>query len=189
MENQIDKQKQAAKPKKSILIKPFSKMHKGALLYYILSFVVLFFKIFILKQDNLTGSTYRVGYAEFAFGIGWIYYAANLIGLLTVISPMLKFIQGIGTKIISIVNLTISGMLLFSTIPDAINPNRSIISIIGKGELGPGFYLILGLHLLAVLLFWFSFIRKVSKKNANRIAKKELLKQTQQMEVGETLEQ
>ena len=72
MENQIDKQKQAAKPKKSILIKPFSKMHKGALLYYILSFVVLFFKIFILKQDNLTGSTYRVGYAEFAFGIGWI---------------------------------------------------------------------------------------------------------------------
>ena len=185
----MENQKQTEKPKKSVLIKPFSKMHKGALLYYILSFVVLFFKIFILQQDNLTGSTYRVGYAEFADGIGLIYYAANVIGLLTVLSPLLKFVQGIATKVISLVNLTVSGMLLFSTIPDAINPNRSIISIIGKGELAVGFYLILGLHLLAVLLFWFSFIRKVSKKNANRTAKKELAKAKTQVEAGENYEQ
>lgn len=152
------------KNKQSILIKPFSKMHKIPLLYYILSFVVLFFKIFILKSENLSSTTYRVGYQEFAFGIGWFYYLANVIGLLTVISPLLKFLQGLGTKIISVVNLAISGYLLFKTIPDAISPNQSIISLIGKGELAPGFYLILGLHSLAVLGFWFSFIRRISKK-------------------------
>ncbi len=155
--------------KQSLLIKPFSKMHKGALIYYILSFVVLFFKIFILKSDNLSGATYRVGYQEFAYGIGWFYYLANVIGLLTVVSPILGFLQGLGTKIISIVNLVISGLLLFKTIPDAIRPTGSIISLIGKGELGTGFWLILGLHTLAVLVFWFALIRKLSKKKEPKV--------------------
>ena len=160
--------KEVNQEKKSLIIKPFRLMHKGALLYYILSFVVLFFKIFILKTDNLTGSTYRYGFSKFAHGIGWIYYAANVIGLLTVLSPLLKFLQGIGTKVISIVNLVISGMLLFKTIPDAINPVGSIVTFIGNGELGPGFWLTIGLHIIAVLLFWFSFIRKITKKKDNR---------------------
>lgn len=152
------------KEKTSMFIYPFSKMQKIPLLYYILSFLVLFFRIFVLKSDNLTGSTYRIGFIEFAFGLGWIYYLVNAIGILTVISPLLKFLRGLGTKVISIINLVISGLLLFKTIPDAINPVGSIVSIIGNGELGIGFWLILGLHLIAVLLFWFSFIRKMSKR-------------------------
>lgn len=168
-ENQdISVNKKEMKEKKPIFIKPFMKMHKIPLLYYILSFVVLFFKIFILKSDNLSGTTYRVGYQEFAFGVGWVYYLANIIGLLTVISPILKFLQGIGTKIISVVNLSISSYLLFKTIPDAIRPSQSIVSFIGKGELATGFYLILGLHTLAVLLFWFSFIRRISNKRKSK---------------------
>ena len=168
---ELSQNKNVKKNKNSISIMPFMKMQKIPLLYYILSFVVLFFKIFILKSDNLSTTTYRVGYQEFALGIGWIYYLANLIGLLTVISPLLKFLQGLGTKIISVVNLSISSYLLFKTIPDAIRPSQSIISFIGKGELAPGFYLILGLHTLAVLLFWFSFIRKVSKKRKAKTVK------------------
>lgn len=179
--NQLDETTE----KKSWLIKPFSKMHKGALLYYILSFVVLFFKLFILKTDNLSGATYRVGYQEFAYGIGWIYYIANIIGLLTVITPILGFLQNIGTKIISIVNLTISGLLLFKTIPDAIRPTGSIISLISQGELGIGFWLMIGLHTLAVLTFWFLFIRRISKKKEARAMSKETEKETITEQVAE----
>lgn len=160
--------KKEKKEKKNLLIKPFSKMHKIPLLYYILSFVVLFFKIFILKQDGLSTNTYRVGYQEFAYGIGWLYYLVNIIGLLTVISPVLNFLRPLATKVISIINLVISGFLLFKTIPDTIRPTASIFSFIGKGELGLGFYLILGLHTLAVLGFWFALIRKLSKKDKKR---------------------
>lgn len=173
MENSNNNNLHNEQEKQSLLIKPFSKMHKGALLYYILSFVVLFFKIFILKQDSLSSNTYLVGYQVFAFGIGWIYYIINAFGLLTVLSPLLKFLQGIGTKVISIVNLALSSFLLFKTIPDTIRPAGSIVSFIGQGELGVGFYLIIGLHIIAVLLFWFSFIRKMSNKKAARNAVKE----------------
>lgn len=165
--------------KNSILIKPFSKMHKGALLYYILAFVVLFFNIFVLETDNL----YRTGYQTFAAGYGWIYYAANVIGLLTVISPLLHFLEGLATKVISVINLTVASLVLFQSIPDAVKPTGSIVSIIGEGQLGTGFWLILGLHALAVLFFWFAFIRRISKKKKNRQKEKEL--KTQRKETVE----
>lgn len=167
-----NKQTQAKNDRKSFFIKPFSKMHKGALLYYILSFLVLFLKIFILKNENLSGETYRVAYQEFAYGIGWFYYLANLIGILTVLNPLFGLLQNIATKIIPLVNFVISSILLFKTIPDAIDPAGSIFSFIGKGELAPGFWLILGLHLLAILIFWFMFIRRISKNREKRQAEK-----------------
>lgn len=159
---------------KSLLIKPFSQMHKGALIYYVLSFAVLFFNVFVLNSENISGTTYKVGYQEFAIGIGWIYYIANAVGILTVVSPLLHFLEGIGTKLISVANLVVSGLLLFKIIPDAINPASSIVSFIGNGELGTGFWLIMGLHILAVLIFWFSFIRSISKKNKKRKHKNEV---------------
>ena len=164
MQNNDNQSSQVNSKDKSLLIKPFKKMHKGALLYYILAYVVLFFNIFTLKQEGLTSLTYRVGYQEFAYGIGWIYYLANLIGILTVISPLLGFLTGLATKIIPVVNLVISGILLFKTIPDTVRANQTIVNLIGQGELAIGFYLILGLHIIAVLIFWFTFIRKISKK-------------------------
>lgn len=144
--------------------KPLSEINFLFLSYYILAFVVLFFKIFTLKTDNLTGSTYRIGLFEFAQGFGWFYYLANIIGLATLFVRMFNFLENLAPKIISVVNLIISSMLLFKTIPDAIRPTGSIVTIIGKGELAIGFWLILGLHLLAIIIFYFSLIKRMFTK-------------------------
>ncbi len=151
--------------KKQGLIKSFSEINKIHLIYYILSFVVLFFKIFTLETDNLTGSTYRIGLFEFAQGIGWFYYLINAIGVVIVVVRLLNFLDNLAVKIFSVANLIISSMLLLKTIPDAIRPSGSIVSIIGKGELAIGFWLILGLHTLAIVIFYFKFIRAIKKKN------------------------
>lgn len=136
-----------------------SETKKLYLAYYILSFAVLFFKIFVFKTDSLNGSTYRIGFMEFANGIGWFYYFANIIGLLSVFFKPLHFMEKLGAKVISVINLIISLIMLLGTIPDAIGGGRNITNLIGSGSIAIGFWIILIFHSLAVLVFWYKFIQ------------------------------
>lgn len=158
--------------------------NKILLAYYTLSILFLFVKIFEYKVANSQVLTYKLGFIEFANGIGWIYYLATAVGLVTVLFKPLRTFEHLAAKIISLVNLIVSMILLFKIIPDAINPLESIVAYYGKSQLGLGFWLILGLQLFATLGFWFKSIRSLQEKLKVRKAKKEA-KLAKEMEKAE----
>ena len=147
--------------------------YKILLAYYTLSTLFLFIKIFEYKVANSNVLTYKLGFIEFANGIGWIYYIATAIGFVTVLFKPLRSLETLAAKIISLVNLVVSIILLFKIIPDAINPMESIVGYFGKSQLGLGFWLILGLHLIASTALWFKFFKSMIDKSKARKAKKE----------------
>lgn len=149
-------------------IKTFREINKLNLLYYILAFVVLFFKIFTLEADNIQGATYRIGLFEFAKDIGWIYFAVNAFGIVLSYIKPLSFLESLARKLIAPTNLVISVMVLYQTIPDTLKFRGNLFKLVGKPEIGIGFWLILGLHLLATIIFYASFIIKIKKKKKAR---------------------
>lgn len=152
MSNEIEQTKESK-------IKTVKEMKLWYLTYYILSFVVLFFKILTTANN-----TYRIGFIEFASGLGLIYYLANFFGLATVIVKPLESIQKLSIKVITIVNLVVSFIvLIFNVIPSAIGQSSNVVDFIFKGSIGIGFWMILGLHTIGFLVFWLKYIR--SKMN------------------------
>lgn len=146
-------------------IKTMKEVRLPYLIYYVLSFVVLIFKVFVFTNTSLNHNTYRIGFIEFANGIGWIYYLANTFGLLTVFLKPLESIEKISIKIITIINLIVSFIILvFRVIPDTINTAQGFMDFIQNGSIAIGFWLILILHTIGFLVFWLKFIRsKISK--------------------------
>ncbi len=160
--------KETVTEEKASMVNTVKETNYLYLAYYILSFVVLFFKIFVYKTDAMNSSTYRVGFMEFANGIGWFYYLANIVGLLSVFLKPLHFMEKLGAKVISIINLVISLIMLLATIPDAINPGKDITYFIGSGGIALGFWVILVFHAVAVLVFWYKFIQARRHKKDNK---------------------
>lgn len=155
---------EVVKKEKTSFVRPFKDLNYLNVAYYILSILVLFLKVFTSRIDN----TYRIGLFEFAGGIGWFYYLATISGLLISFLKPLKFLEKIAPKIISVVNLVVSLVLLLKTIPEALGFTNSIQDQIISGTIASGFWSILLLHILAVLVFYFAFIKERYKKHKEK---------------------
>lgn len=152
---------EVVKKEKTSFVRPFKDLNYLNVSYYILSILVLFLKVFTSRIDN----TYRIGLFEFASGFGWFYYIATIAGLLISFLKPLKFLENIAPKVISVVNLVVSLVLLLKTIPEALGFTNSLSDQIISGSIASGFWSILLLHILAVLVFYFAFIKSQYKKH------------------------
>lgn len=124
--------------------------------YYILSFAVLFFRTFSFKTDAITVTTGIIGFEQYWGGIGFFYYIANAIGLLSVFLKPLHFMEKLGAKVISLVNVIVTLVLILMSVPNSIQRGASITV---------GFWIILAFHVVAVLVFWYQFIKAHRNKN------------------------
>lgn len=146
-------------------IKNTKDLNKLYLTYYILSFVVLSFNVFIFKTQELNFDTYRTGFHQFNNGIGWLYYLVNLFGIATIFVKQLSSIENISAKVISAANIVISSIVLLQLVPSAIG-KYGLIDYFGIGKLGIGFWIIFILHISAFTLFWFKTIKSyIDQKN------------------------
>lgn len=146
-------------PPKESMVKTFKEANYLYFAYYVLSFLLLFLRIFAVKTEGMSIVTGISGFKYFADGIGWFYYIATAIGLLSVFLKPLHFMEKLGAKVISVINFVVTLVLLLTLIPSSLKSGASITMSL---------WIILVFHGIAVLGFWFQFIQAHRNKNKNK---------------------
>ncbi len=149
---------------KETFVKEPKDVSKLYFIYYVLSFVVLFFNVFVYKSNSMDRDTYIFGFVQFASGLGWFYYLANLIGIASTVLKPLNKLESIFARVISAFNIFISCFVLFQLIPDVISPS-AIIDMFGSRQLGMGFWIIILYHIIGFTIIWFKTLKKYYKKH------------------------
>lgn len=153
---------------KTSSINTITEVNKIAFIYFVVSFLVLFTKVFVFRSESLNREISEIGLTVFSNGAGWFYYLINLAGLGFIFYKPLNKFENLATKVLAILNLIISIIVLFQLIPDAVSASN-MLSNFQKGQLGYGFWTILLLHIGAVTFFWFKQIKATYDKRKAKL--------------------
>lgn len=159
--------------------KSFKDLHKLKLLYYVLSFIVLFLPIYTQHIPGREQTTSLYGFTTMAKEMGWLYYIATAVGLMTVFVPFLEKTQDFAAKAISVINLFVVLVVYIPLVKDTIGGNMT--TIIGSTNLNIGFWATILLQIIAVIGFWFAFIMRLSNKRKAKETEKQLKEEEERL--------